>query len=121
MTSPPTAGPSTGIIPPPSHIQPEELTESERAQLHVPAKRSFLKIRLSKSRSTVGNSDVDSEHGQPHERIASRRDSSSRPSAESEDAPFIKVGDGIICADELMENYDKDVYRWAILYENQRG
>lgn len=112
---------SSNAIPPPLHVQADALTEEELARIRIPTKRSLFQLPSSRSRSR--NSD-NSQNGRRTERMStSGEDWEPRPSldTETEDMPFIKVGGNIIYADELMENYDKDVYRWAVLYENQRG
>ena len=121
-TSTAIAGPSNETVPPPSHIQQGELTEAELARLRLPTKQSFFKIGLSKSKSrSLGR--VSSDASPQMERMATPQREASHPrsSTESEDTPFIKIGNNTMYADEFMENYDKDVYRWAVVYENQRG
>lgn len=34
---------------------------------------------------------------------------------------LVDIHDGEVYLNDLDQNYDKDVYRWAVLYENQRG
>lgn len=111
-------GAPTDAVPPPLHVQADSLTEAELAQIHIPSKRSFFKLPSSRTCSRSSQS------GRPTERVStSGEDREPRPSLdpEAEDMPFISVEGNVVYADELMENYDKDVYRWAVVYENQRG
>ncbi|OJT15833.1 Meiotically up-regulated gene 65 protein [Trametes pubescens] len=61
---------------------------------------------------------------------ARKRDASPTPSsiariecaASASDVPeLVDISDASNLAAEIDEDYDKDVYRWAVLYENQRG
>lgn len=122
MTSQPPTELADNSIPPPSHVQPIELTQAELAQIRIPRKRSFFSFVSSKSRGSV----KESQNEQGVERVAStshpeRSRSKVSSDSEVEDTPFVKIGGDVLYSEELMEDYSKDVYRWAVLYENQRG
>lgn len=40
---------------------------------------------------------------------------------ETSDMPFVQLSGAIVYSAALENDYSKDVYRWAVLYENQRG
>lgn len=40
---------------------------------------------------------------------------------ETSNMPFVRLSDAIVYSAALENDYTKDVYQWAILYENQRG
>jgi hypothetical protein len=108
-------------VPPPSRIQQGQLTQAELDRIKLPKKQPYFQLRHSKSKSrnipdSAAEDDERREGSSP-----SRISEEPRPSEDSEDMPFIKVGGGLVYSDELVEDYEKDVYRWAILYENQRG
>ncbi|GJE86119.1 hypothetical protein PsYK624_021990 [Phanerochaete sordida] len=119
--SQPGASADADAVPPPSHVQPESLSAAELAQIRVHKKRSLFHLPASSSRSRGSDDSQDARHTEPVSTPEERWEPELSSSPDAEDMPFIKVGGNIVYADELMENYDKDVYRWAVLYENQRG
>lgn len=107
-------------VPPPLHVQQGELTQAELDRIKLPKKRSHFRLRpgiFRKSADGGGAEDDQRQGGSSSPQVWDEP----RPSDDSEDTPFIKVGGNLMYADELMEDNEKDVYRWAVLYENERG
>lgn len=119
------AGLSSDTIPPPSHVRREELTEAELARLHTPTKRPLFRWWQAsrKSGQNSGQDSRSSEHGSEDPSTSGQHSQQDipAPSIESEDMPFVKLGGSVTYSEELMQDYEKDVYRWAVIYENQRG
>lgn len=112
------AGPSYTVAPPPECMKAEELTPEDQAKLAAStSRRSGIFSVLHHSRSKQGKLDEDGEQnnsGEPRQ----QEDRSS----DVTDTPDIRLDDGEIYSSALEEDYyDKDLYRWAVLYENQRG
>lgn len=112
-----SSGLAMDTSPPPLRLRQDDLTPAEQAQLRIPAKRSFFRLRHSKSKHSTANQSSDS-LDVPDTNSNRTRD---RASVDEEDVPFVKLGDTLVFSEALMEDYTTDVYRWAVLYENQRG
>jgi hypothetical protein len=111
------AGPSVSV-PPPECMKPDHLTQEDLAKLPTfkPHKLGFLHKKKSKN-DTNQTKKVDKgfipepvTEVEPH-----------LQDLEVSDVPFVRLDGGVLYSAGLEEDYDKDVYRWAVLYENQRG
>ena len=101
-------GPSNEArIPPPSIIKPDELTASERGRLRSLTKRAF---RFRRSRKSQHNSQSPSP-------------SNYAPTAfdDVNEGPVLLNSESSALTALSVEDHARDVYQWAILYENQRG
>lgn len=125
LTSSP-AGPSSAPFlrdsppppqPPPNTVLRDDYDAVEAARQRF-RKRGFF------------SSGVSLPHFHKRKSRARKRDASPTPSsiariecsASASDIPeLVDISDASNLAAELDEDYDKDVYRWAFLYENQRG
>lgn len=116
-TPAPVPGPSS-VASPPECMHREELTAEEQARLPT-AKRSvfgFLRHRKSRQEGLTQSPDREATNGTDAaqaSRISNETDAT--------DVTFVRLEDALIHSAELEEDYSKDVYRWAVLYENQRG
>ncbi|KAI0778194.1 hypothetical protein BD413DRAFT_684120 [Trametes elegans] len=118
-TSP--AGPSSSFLPsvqppPPETVQKDDYAAAAQARERFSKHGLFSSVSLPSLRKRKSR--------------AHRRDGSPTPSAIAEiersasvsDIPdLVHISDASRLGAELDEDYDKDVYRWAVLYENQRG
>ncbi len=112
-----SAGPSSStLVSPPECLVHDHLSAQELIAVRRSPKRSFVRLFRSKTAQDRRRHSTDSDDNQSN---------NSGPSV-SEDSdtleiPFIKLGDGLVYSAEYEEDHARDVYRWAVLYENQRG
>ncbi|KAI0335264.1 hypothetical protein GY45DRAFT_1317193 [Cubamyces sp. BRFM 1775] len=115
------AGPSSSFLhpsqpPPPGTVQEDDYAAAEAARRRFSRHGLLSSISLPSLRKRKSK--------------AHRRDLSPSPSllvpnersaSVSEIPELVNISESTSLAAELDEDYDKDVYRWAVLYENQRG
>ena len=112
-----TAGPSrVNFVSPPEFAKPDDAFPTEQVLVRLSPKRSFLGFRKARRRSKASLMEG---HGAAAVRAV-------RPPEPSQDTdplemPFVQLGNTVLYSAELEEDYTRDVYRWAVLYENQRG
>lgn len=111
-----SAGPSSFIPPPPPEaIQRDDYAAAEQARQRFSKRGLFSSVSLplpnihQKKSNSRGRDDLP---------LPSSIAELGRPTSVSEEGL-----DLVVLSDDpaLLEEIDKDVYRWAILYENQRG
>lgn len=122
--------------PPPECMQPDDPSAAESARSRLSKKRSFLNISLPTFTRNKSKRDVHKESEEPHTPLREHYDPQSitepglwspriaPPDLDDDvlERQLVRLEDGFAYANvELDEDYDKDVYRWAVLYENQRG
>lgn len=120
------AGPSLSSSPPPPQaIQTDDYAAADAARTRVNKRLSLLS---SLSLPSLHR------HKSPRRKQDARSNSTRRSSSDSvstdrlqaSSLPLdgyepVQLADAGVASVELDQNYDKDVYRWAVLYENQRG
>ena len=92
----------------------EELTSEEQAKLPRPRQSTFFGF-LHHHKSRHADSE---ESSKPAE---TRQAPNPSDEADMSEIPFVRLEDTLVYSEELDKDYSKDVYRWAVLYENQRG
>ncbi|KAJ3552271.1 hypothetical protein NM688_g4237 [Phlebia brevispora] len=106
------AGPSNAnVVPLPDTVRPDASFQSDSVRKRISSKRSILHLRRKK---------------RPNDRAIEHQTPAHSEISEDEDIdvlqmPFIQLGNTVVYSAALEEDYSKDVYRWAIMYENQRG
>ena len=114
------AGPSTNInVSPPECMKHDEITQADQARLPPLKPRRFaflhrkhLQRGLDQSKHRVSKP-PSPDILEDEVRLSDDTDVS--------EAPPVRLESGALSLEGLEEDYDKDVYRWAVLYENQRG
>lgn len=104
------------IIPSPDSVIQDVNFHSDQLHTRLSAKRPLLHLSLHRKKrqrndQAAGRSSPEHSHN----------DSSQATDTEPIDMPFVQLGDAVVYSAELEEDYSRDVYRWAVLYENQRG
>ncbi|KAI0348060.1 hypothetical protein BDW22DRAFT_1404101 [Trametopsis cervina] len=99
-------------------MQPVDFTPEDQARLPSFKKHKFGFLHKKHSQHDL-NQDKQS-RGVPS---ADPIDEGERISSESavSDIPFVRLDSGLLYSATLEDEFEKDVYRWAVLYENQRG
>ncbi|KAH9898392.1 hypothetical protein C8Q73DRAFT_684699 [Cubamyces lactineus] len=119
--TPSPAGPSSTFLhpsqpPPPGTVHEDDYAAADAARRRFSHHGLFSSISLPslrrrRSRAHRRNSSPSPSSLVPNERSASASDIPEQ----------VNISESPTIAAELDEDYDKDVYRWAVLYENQRG
>ena len=113
--TPLVAGPSNennnDSVPPPDTVKPDASFSTEQLRVRLSPKRSLFRLRKKRRVSS------DSTEPDKHKSLSSDE----VPPEDALDMPFVQLGNTVVYSTELEEDYSKDIYRWAILYENQRG
>ena len=103
--------------PPPATLKHDQITPEDLTRLppFKPHRFGFLRgkhlqrnLDQKKDRKSSSSSDI-----QEDERLSD--------DIEVSDVPFVRLDSGVLYREGLEEEYVKDVYRWAVIYENQRG
>ncbi|KAI0689609.1 hypothetical protein BC835DRAFT_1282676 [Cytidiella melzeri] len=101
-------------------MKPDHFTQEDQARLP-----SFKPHRFGFLRKQQSRHDLDQKNKKRAAATSDSADAEGGPSRETEvtDIPFVRLdaSGGVRYSLDLEEHYDKDVYRWAVLYENQRG
>ncbi|KAI0655087.1 hypothetical protein C8Q70DRAFT_1021781 [Cubamyces menziesii] len=121
--TPSPAGPSSSFLhtsqpPPPGTVHEDNYAAADAARRRISRHGLLSSISLPSLRRRRSKA-------RAHRQDSSPSPSSLVPNERSASAPdipeLVNISDSTTCAAELDEDYDKDVYRWAVLYENQRG
>ncbi|KAI0639411.1 hypothetical protein C8Q77DRAFT_1213978 [Trametes polyzona] len=114
--STPAFRPPSRLPPPPGTIQKDDYLAAEEARRRFYKRGFFSSVSLPSFRRRRTKS---------RKRNASPSPSSIEELETSASVPeipdLVDISQASVLATELDEDYDKDVYRWAVLYENQRG
>lgn len=119
-----SAGPSSfvasaSIPPPPEAIQKDDYAAADQARQRFAKRGLFSSVSLP-------NFPLRRHNSKTHKRNASLSlvsiDELGRSASVPPNGPdLVTLAEDPNLSAELDEDYDKDVYRWAVMYENQRG
>lgn len=102
-------------------LQRDDPSAAEPARRRLAPKKSFLQLlHLSPKKAATSNNPLSTSSSTS---LASHLYVTD-PSADADDPSpqLVQIEDEGLHLNQLDDNsYDKDVYRWAVLYENQRG
>ncbi|KAL4243418.1 hypothetical protein ABKN59_001229 [Abortiporus biennis] len=98
----------------PELLQPDDRSAADQARAKLKKRRSFISKIFTRSKKPTPSVDLEQEPDAIQEwpMMTETEDQSQLDLVHIEDHYLDAV---------LDENYDKDVYRWAVLFENQRG
>ena len=119
------ASSSVAFPSPPACMHTDVPSAADGARRRLLPKRSFIAGLIPRRRRTKSLGSVNQyaqvpspDHASEQERPAPTREPSGATTGTGE---LVHLESSLQVDAELDEDYNKDVYRWAILYENQRG
>ncbi|CDO71571.1 hypothetical protein BN946_scf184911.g41 [Trametes cinnabarina] len=115
------AGPSSFLRPsqpPPGSVQKDDYAAADEARRRLSKRGLFSSISLPSFRKSRRRSKAQQRNASPSPSSIVEIE---RAASESDIPDLVNISESSDLAAELDKEYDKDVYRWAILYENQRG
>lgn len=111
-------GPSAQA-PPPECLKHDHISQEDQARLPPFKPHRFGFFRGRRPQRDSGQRKEDHKHS--FESDDTQREEQLSNDIEVSDVPFVRLDSGVLYREGLEEDYDKDVYRWAVVYENQRG
>ena len=113
------AGPSNlaNVVPLPNTVIHDDSFTTDNLRAKLSPKRSFFHLSPRKRKRSYPLNDH--ERGLLPQSLVEPETISDEE--ETFNMPFVQLGDSIMYSTALEEDYSKDVYKWAVLYENQRG